>query len=183
CLGFGSMADDEPDDLRRIVLETLARLRMRAVVVRGSGSALSGFAGETHVFETGFADYQWLFPRLAAVGPHGGGRPRAVPPGVGTASYALGAGIPHVVVPYCLDHAFWASRLEAIGVAPRPIGRHRLTPDRLCGAIRRVLDDDRYRRAADALAPAIREERGLDKAVALVKAHFGIAGPSAAPET
>jgi sterol 3beta-glucosyltransferase len=164
-LGFGSMADDDPAALRRIVLDALASLQMRAVVVSGSGGALFGFDGEPSVHETRFADYRWLFQRVAAVVHQGG---------VGTASYALSAGTPHVIVPYCLDHAFWASRLEAIGVAPPPIGRHRLTPARLRGTIRRVLEDHRYREAASALAPAIREERGLDDAVALVKAHFGI---------
>jgi UDP:flavonoid glycosyltransferase YjiC (YdhE family) len=167
CVGFGSMADNDPDELRAIVLDTLDRLRMRAVIVSGSGGALVGFEADPRVYEARFADYGWLFPRVAAVVHQGG---------VGTASYCLRAGTPHVAVPYCLDHAFWASRLHALGVAPPAIGRHRLTAGRLASAVRRVLDDPRYRAAARALAPRIEAEDGLGTAVALAKAHFGVPG-------
>ena len=62
CLGFGSMADDNPQELKRIVVNALDRLNLRAVVVAGSGGALFGFDGHDNILEVPFADYDWLFP-------------------------------------------------------------------------------------------------------------------------
>lgn len=165
CIGFGSMPEDDPEQLRAIVLDTLDRLQMRAVVVTGSGGALGGFGARDAIHEVPFADYNWLFPRVQAVVHQGG---------VGTASYCLTAGVPQVAVPYCLDHAFWTSRLRRIGVTPGGITRHRLTARALTAAIRVAVEDPQYRRAAQAVAPMVRAEDGLGRAMELVGEHFGI---------
>jgi O-mycaminosyltylonolide 6-deoxyallosyltransferase len=162
--GFGSMADDEPGRLQAIVQETVKRLQARAVIVGGSGAALAGWAAD-HICHVPFVDYDWLFPRVGAVIHQGG---------VGTAAYALRAGVPQVTVPYCLDHAFWASRLQRAGVAPAGITRHRLTARRLTAAIRAVLRGDRYQERAHAVAGQVRSERGLEVAEDHFNRHFGI---------
>jgi sterol 3beta-glucosyltransferase len=165
CIGFGSMPEDHPEQLRAIIRETMDRLQMRAVVVTGSGGALAGFGANDAIHEVAFADYNWLFPRVQAVVHQGG---------VGTASYALLAGVPQVAVPYCLDHAFWTSRLRRIGVAPGGISRHRLTARALAASIRSAIDEPSYRQAAQAVAPTVRAENGLDRALELAGEHFGI---------
>ena len=165
CIGFGSMPEDQPEQLRAIVLDTLEQLQTRAVVVSGSGGALGGFGASDRIHEVPFADYNWLFPRAAAVVHQGG---------VGTASYCLTAGVPQVAVPYCLDHAFWTSRLRHLGVTPGGIPRHRLNANALAASIRLATQDPRYRQAAQAVAPKVRAEDGLGCAIALVGEHFGI---------
>jgi hypothetical protein len=50
-LGFGSMADANPEELRAVVLDTLIRLKTRAVVVGGSGGALHGFGNAENICE------------------------------------------------------------------------------------------------------------------------------------
>jgi len=164
CLGFGSMMDDNPEELRAIVLDVLNRLRLRAVVVGGSGSALLGFDGLAHVCEVPFVSYNWLFPRVSAVVHQGG---------AGTASFCLTAGVPQVVVKYCLDHTFWAWRLNELGVAPPGLVRHKLNASALAAAIRRAVEDPRYRSRAAALAPLICAEDGLANATRILQAHFG----------
>ena len=163
CLGFGSMMDDNPEELRAIVLEALTRLDLRAVIVAGSGSALLGFGNHPNVCEVAFADYEWLFPRVRAVVHQGG---------AGTASYCLTAGVPQVIVRYCLDHNHWAWRMRELGVAPQSLVRHRLTAAALAGTIRRALEDQSYRRRAAALAPLIRAEDGAGTAVRIIQEHF-----------
>ena len=165
CIGFGSMPEDHPEQLRAIVRDTLERLQMRAVVVTGSGGALGGFDPSDEILEVPFADYNWLFPRVKAVVHQGG---------VGTASYCLTAGVPQVAVPYCLDHAFWTSRLRGLGVTPGGIPRHRLTARGLAALVRRATEDPRYRQAAQAVAPKVRAEDGLGRALELMGKHFGI---------
>ena len=174
CIGFGSMPEDHPEQLRAVILETLDRLKVRAVVVTGSGGALCGFGATNDVYETPYADYNWLFPRVQAVVHQGG---------VGTASYCLTAGVPQVAVPYCLDHAFWTSRLRRIGVAPGGIPRQRLTASDLAKLTRRAIFDPQYRRAAQTVAPAVRSEDGLGCALRLLGEHFGISTTARAVET
>jgi UDP:flavonoid glycosyltransferase YjiC (YdhE family) len=166
CLGFGSMMDDNPGELRSIVLDALNRLRTRAVIVGGSGSALLGFENASEVCEVPFISYDWLFPRVSAVVHQGG---------AGTASFCLTAGVPQVVVKYCLDHTFWAARLTALGVAPPGLVRHKLTAAALAEAIRNAVDNPAYRRQAVLLAPRVAAEDGLASALALLQAHFGAA--------
>jgi UDP:flavonoid glycosyltransferase YjiC (YdhE family) len=163
CLGFGSMADDNPDELRAIVLDALARLNRRAVIVGGSGGALLGFGARDHVCEAPFVDYDWLFHRVSAVVHQGG---------AGTAAYCFAAGLPQVIVPYCLDHTFWAWRLRQVGVAPPAIRRHKMTAAALAETIRQATDNPSFRTRAALLAPAIAAEDGLERAVRIVSDHF-----------
>ena len=164
CLGFGSMADEHPRQLRAIVLDTLARLNARAVVVGGSGGALTGLGNGDHVCEAPFVDYDWLFRHVSVVVHQGG---------AGTAASCLTAGVPQVIVPYCLDHHFWAWRMREIGVAPPSITRHRLTAAGLSNTIRRTLEEPAFHRRAAELAPEIAAEDGLAVAIAILDDHFG----------
>ncbi len=164
AIGFGSMPEDRPDQLRAIIVEALEELDMRAVIIGGSGGAAAGFAGSDRTLEVAFADYEWLFARASAVVHQGG---------VGTACFALRAGVPQVVVPYCLDHAFWAAQLRALGVAPPPIGRHRLTSHAVVKAVRAVLAQEGYAAAAQHARDAIRKELpGVQVGARLAIAHF-----------
>jgi UDP:flavonoid glycosyltransferase YjiC (YdhE family) len=169
CLGFGSMADDDPERLRAIVLDAIGRLGVRAVIVGGSGSALAGFGDQPNVCEAPFVDYDWLFRRVSVVVHQGG---------AGTAAYCFAAGIPQAVVPYCLDHAFWSGRLHEMGVAPAPVKRSRLTTERLAAMIQQAIGDPKYRQRAATLAPHIAAEDGLGRAVRLVIDHFDAATAS-----
>jgi sterol 3beta-glucosyltransferase len=162
CLGFGSMMDDHPDQLRAVVLEAINRLGLRAVIVGGSGGALIGF-NHRNVCEVPFASYGWLFPRMRAVVHQGG---------AGTASFCLTAGVPQIIVRYCLDQNFWAWRMNALGVAPPSLLRQTLTANDLAAAIRRVMSDGRFKINAERLAPLIRQEDGLDIAVRIMTDHF-----------
>ena len=164
CLGFGSMADNDPDKLRALVLEAIARLKTRAIIVGGSGGALLGFAQSNSVCEASFVDYDWLFRRVSVVVHQGG---------AGTAAFCLAAGVPQVIVPYCLDHTFWASRLQKLGVTPPSVTRNRLTAGRLAKMIRTATENPAYRSAAEALAPRIAAEDGLDRATRILQTHVG----------
>jgi UDP:flavonoid glycosyltransferase YjiC (YdhE family) len=159
------MADDNPSELRAVVLDALARLKARAVVVGGSGGALLGFDNADNVCETSFIDYEWLFRKVSVVVHQGG---------AGTAAFCFTSGVPQVIVPYCLDHRFWEWRMRQLGVAPRGVKRHRLTASALAGAIRRAVEDPAYRLRAAELAPTITAEDGLARAAQILHDHFGL---------
>jgi sterol 3beta-glucosyltransferase len=170
ALGFSSMGDNDPRELHAIVREALSRLDLRAVLIGGSGGALSGFVGDDRIRSIGFVDYDWLFPRVAAVVHQGG---------AGTLSFCLTAGTPQVCVSYALDHRFWSWRMQQLGVAPAPILRSRLTARKLAAMIDDAVHGVDYRRRAEELAPRIRSEDGLGRALELIHRHLGVKPPAA----
>jgi sterol 3beta-glucosyltransferase len=145
----------------RLVMEAVALAGVRAVVYEG------WFGAETSIPETifraGEVPHAWLFPRVAAVVHHGG---------AGSTGAALRAGVPAVVVPEVWDQPFFAARLRRLGVAPPPLPRTALTPERLARAIRGALDTPGMGERAAALGEAIRQEDGAGTAVRLVESFM-----------
>jgi UDP:flavonoid glycosyltransferase YjiC (YdhE family) len=66
-----------------------------------------------------------------------------------------------VPVPVQFDAAFWASRLAAVGVAPRPVPFRRLTSAALAAALEEVTGEPLYARRARTLSERIRSEDGV----------------------
>ncbi len=162
-VGFGSMTGRDPRGMTELVAAAVARSGVRAVL-------LSGWAGlgEMDLPESIYclkrAPHEWLFPRVAAVVHHGG---------AGTTAAGLRAGAPTVVVPYFADQPFWGRRVQALGVGPEPVPRHKLTADKLARAIREAVTDDGMHRRAEGLAAKIGEEDGVGTAVGLINGWMG----------
>ena len=85
--------------------------------------------------------------------------------GAGTTGAALRAGVPTVVVPFGADQPFWASRAAALGVAPPPIPRRKLTAALLAEAIGSCLASQQMQDRARALGEDLRAEDGVGTAV------------------
>ncbi len=150
-IGFGSMATGQGERLAGAVLTAVRRAGVRAVVQ-------AGWAGlQVHADDVLTVDevpHDWLFPRVAAVVHHAG---------AGTAAAGLRAGVPAVVVPVLADQPFWAARLHALGVAPRPVPLPALTADRLAAALRTVTTDARLRDRAVEVSARITAEDGAGR--------------------
>jgi len=71
---------------------------------------------------------------------------------------ALALGVPMVCIPLIGDQPDNAARVVARGAGIR-LGRD-ASPERICGAIRRVLDEPRYRAGARRLAAVLATEDG-----------------------
>ena len=109
--------------------------------------------------------HDWLFPRCAAVVHHGG---------AGTTAAGLRAGVPSITVPFFADQPFWAQRVRALGVGPRPIPRRALTTERLAAAIRLSVGTARLHARAHVLGVLIRAEDGVGSASNLIERHVGM---------
>jgi sterol 3beta-glucosyltransferase len=124
---------------------TAARRAGLRVIVQAPGAG--DLDGDTGVLRTGAVPHDWLLPQAAAVVHHAG---------AGTAAAGLRAGIPAVTVPAHTDQPFWAARLTALGVAPAPVPRSRLTAGRLAAALTAAVATpacrDRSQRVAGQLA-------------------------------
>jgi UDP:flavonoid glycosyltransferase YjiC (YdhE family) len=154
-IGFGSMANTDPEAVTELVLGAVRDAGVRAVLLSGWG----GLRAESAADDVYFADavpHDWLFPRMQAVVHHGG---------AGTTGAALRAGVPAIVVPFTMDQPFWAGRVAALGVGTVPIPRQRLTRARLAAAIRVAIADSTMRQRASAYGELVRAEDGVANAV------------------
>jgi UDP:flavonoid glycosyltransferase YjiC (YdhE family) len=167
CVGFGSMSVGMARQTTRLVHVALARTGQRAVLLTGWGG-LGDVPQTDRVFVTESAPHDWLFPRAAAVIHHGG---------AGTTAAGLRAGVPSIAVPFSADQFCWGQRVFRLGVGPRPIPRHRLSVGRLVEALRAALGDKHLRRNAALLGRRIRAERGVDRAVELLRRYAPVCEP------
>ncbi|WP_086824104.1 glycosyltransferase [Allokutzneria sp. NRRL B-24872] len=148
-VGFGSTAHGSTAASADLVLSALRSAGVRGVV-QADWSDL-GSVGDD-VITVGDVPFDWLFPQVSAVVCHAG---------VGTAAYALRAGVPVVGVPLINDQSLWATRLAALGVSPAPLPHKRLTSSALASAITAVLTEPSYRDSAERVAPLVRSEDGF----------------------
>lgn len=158
-IGFGSMIHSTPDDTADMVLSALARLGRRGVVSAGWGGMRVADLPQS-VFAIDFAPHEWLFARVAAVVHHGG---------AGTTAAGLRAGKPSVITPFFADQNFWGRRVHALGAGPKPVPVKRLSTETLAAAIDAALQSADMRRRAEDLGGRLREEKGVESAVAALE--------------
>ncbi|QTZ90155.1 glycosyltransferase [Streptomyces auratus] len=156
-VGFGSMALDEPERLGRLVGRALRLAGVRGVVQTAwAGLSVDG----DDVLTVGEVPHAQLFPRMAAVVHHAG---------AGTTAAGMRAGVPAVPVPMMLDQSFWASRLTALGVSPGRVPFRQLSAERLAAAIRKAVEEPRYRHRAQQLAALLDAEDGAGRVLTAVE--------------
>ncbi|KAL6328723.1 hypothetical protein AAG906_003409 [Vitis piasezkii] len=128
------------------------------------------FGGRLFCF-SGTISYNWLFPRCSAAIHHGGS---------GSTAAALKAGIPQVLCPFMLDQFYWAERMFWLGVAPEPLKRNHLFPDKNDGTsireaavvLSRAIDyalSPKVKARASEIAERISLEDGVSEAVKILK--------------
>lgn len=155
-VGFGSLAEVRPG-LAEMAAEALTRAGLRGLLAAGAGAPPGGMSDT--VLAIGAVPHDWLFQRVAAVVHHGG---------AGTTAAALRAGRPSVAVPFLHDHAFFARRLHADGLAPPPVPAARATAAALRAAIERATTDRAMAARAARLGAGIAAEHGVSRAVELI---------------
>jgi UDP:flavonoid glycosyltransferase YjiC (YdhE family) len=148
-VGLGSATVPDPEGLSAAVTGALRAAGLRGVIQRG-WSGLRAEGDDMLVIDE--VPHRLLFPRTAAVVHHAG---------AGTTAAGLRAGVPAVPVPIQFDAAFWARRLTALGVAPRPVPLRALTAAGLAAAVRQAVGEPSYAGRATALAARVAAEDGV----------------------
>jgi sterol 3beta-glucosyltransferase len=158
-IGFGSMGSRNPEETANLVLQAVERTGQRAILLSGWG----GLRAETmpdSVYLIDSIPHDWLFPQMAAIVHHGG---------AGTTAAGLRAGVPTVIIPFFGDQGFWGRRVAELGVGTAPIPRKQLTVEHLAQAIQTAVSDPAMRQSAANLGAKIRDENGIDNAVAIIQ--------------
>jgi sterol 3beta-glucosyltransferase len=159
CVSFGSMVNKNAGEIDKIICESLKRTNNRGIILSGWGSAKRESTSDLLYLE--YASHDWLLPKCKMLIHHGG---------AGTTSAALRAGIPQVVVPFMADQPFWGSRVNVIGVAPKPIRVNQLSVEKMVSAMAEAESKDILERA-QVTGQAIRSEDGVMNAVMLIESY------------
>lgn len=157
-VGFGSMAQEQPERLAAVVTEALDRANQRGILASGWGWSKQLRLPDT-ILQVDDIPHQWLFPRMASLVHHGG---------AGTTGAALLSGVPSIVVPFGGDQHHWGRILVEAGVSPRVLALGDLTAESLAHAISLTINDRDLRKRATSLGEAIRKEDGISRAVEIV---------------
>ncbi|MDO5145362.1 MAG: glycosyltransferase [bacterium] len=160
-IGFGSMVSGDMGETLRIVLDAVRESGVRAVLARGWGGA--EIPKQSNVCMADFVPHDWLFPRVSAVVHHGG---------AGTTAAGLLAQRPTLVIPFGGDQPFWASRVRALGLGPKPIPRDKLSVSKLADALAELTATGSYRVAAQELGARLRLENGAQTAADIVESEL-----------
>lgn len=107
-----------------------------------------------HVRHVDFLPFRWLLPRVAALVHHGG---------IGSASQALAAGIPQVIMPLGFDQFDNLARVERLGVGTGLVPR-RFRGPALAERLGRLLGDGAIAASCAALAGKIAADEGIGRA-------------------
>lgn len=159
CISFGSMVHKDAEKIDEIIRKSLKRTNNRGVMLSGWGSAKRESTSDLLYLES--APHDWLLLKCKMLIHHGG---------AGTISAALRAGIPQVVVPFMADQPFWGSRVNAVGVAPKPVRVNQLSVEKMAIAIAKAESKNILKRA-QLTGQAIRSEDGVINAVKLIESY------------
>jgi vancomycin aglycone glucosyltransferase len=137
----------------------------RGVLIAGRQSSLGQDIAESDdVLTTGELPYEAVLPRVAVAVHHGD---------AGTTTAVARAGVPQVVLPHVLDQYYWASRVERLGLGPRPLPVDLVTADVLTERLDRALNDRAIRGRARACGPVIASRNGVPAAVEYLEELVG----------
>lgn len=159
-IGFGSMANREPEATADLVLHALEQTGQRAILSSGWSGMHKGDLPDS-VYMLDSIPHTWLFPHTAAVVHHGG---------AGTTAAGFRAGVPSIIIPFFADQPFWGRRAQALGVGTAPIPRKQLTAEKLAHAIQQAISDQPMRERAAQLGAKVRADDGAENAAKLISA-------------
>jgi UDP:flavonoid glycosyltransferase YjiC (YdhE family) len=147
-IGFGSSGAHIDAQLLGQLQTVLNRVGVRAIL----GGVDPNFPLSDRCYVANSIHHDWLFSQLKTIVHHGG---------AGTTATALKAGVPQIVLPVGVDHAFWGQRIAALGVGPEPIAMRNFAIEPLVSALQECLDKRSFTTRAHQMASVVRNEQGV----------------------
>lgn len=148
-IGFGSMINNDPGRITKIILDSLEELNLRAILSVGWGG-LSDIDLPGNILKVDDVSNELLFPLARGIIHHGG---------AGTTGSALRYGLPSVIIPFFLDQGFWSQRVSALGAGITPSFSKNLTKQGFISSVRQLISDIKLRENAIRISKYIQSER------------------------
>ncbi|GEM_PF-2634773 len=143
---FGSAASLHAMDLYQQAAKVCQSLSLRCLLV---GPELEKLSAAPYVLTRDYLPYPAIFHRCSLLIHHGG---------INTVGYALKAGRPQIILPFCHDQFDNAVRCVRLGVA-LSLDRYRLSELTLTKAVARVLKDKSFAEKASHSSQIINQEK------------------------
>lgn len=161
-VALGAMAFESREEKNKldILIHAFEQTGMRAVI-QGFDETLKNYELPETVMRVGSVPHSWLFRRGYCVIHHGG---------FGTSASAMLAGKPSIVIPHVLDQFLWANKVYELNAGMKPIKANELNEKALITTIESLKANyDQIANEARTLSRKMKEENGLETAVALIR--------------
>ena len=159
---FGSLQQAVPEWSMDLFIKASQLAGCRAII-QTSSEKYPVNSQQDKIFFIGRHPHQPLFKHCAAIVHHGG---------AGTTHSASLCGRPSIVIPFMDEQLFWASTLEQLGLAPKPLPAKKANEKQLASRISTVLSDDSFQTNAKKIGSIISANQGVKNAVELIQAVF-----------
>lgn len=167
---LGSLTGTMPSPFASIAAEACRRLSCRGLIIIGHTQSIPSDLPDT-VLARPWVSYHHVMHRSLAIVHHAG---------VGTTAQTLRAGRPAIAIPFAHDQFDNARRARLLG-ASRTLDRKKLTADTLTDALRSLLADPDYERAAQSVGKQIRTEHATRRAIEIIESVVTSTTPDALP--
>ncbi len=154
--GFGSMVSRRGTELATHLIEAARAVGRGILIGRGWASLGSHVDRAEDVLTAGELPHAAVLPHVDVAVHHGG---------AGTTTAAARAGVAQVVLPHLFDQYYWASRVDRLGLGPRPMPVDLVNADILAGQLDRALNDREMRDRAKEFGRMIASRNGVPDAV------------------
>lgn len=147
---FGSMTNPEPEEKTGVIVETLERNGIPAIINIASGGLV-----KPDRFDSGLLHfvpqipYGWILPKIYGVVHHGGS---------GTTHLALKHGCATMIIPHIIDQFVWDRIVYSTGAGPKGIGIDKITTRNLEPKLLELVNNDPFKKKAEQVASQMKEE-------------------------
>ena len=147
---FGSMINMDPPAKTRILLDTLSKNNIPAIINTASGGLVKPIDYNPELFHfVSRIPYDWVFPKIYGVIHHGGS---------GTTHMAIKNGCPSLIIPHIIDQYLWNKIIHRKGLGPLGIDVSKITQDKLESKILDLFQNESYKVQANKLANNMKQE-------------------------
>ncbi|MEE9424880.1 MAG: glycosyltransferase [Methylococcales bacterium] len=161
---FGSLQQAVPEWSMQLFIKATQLAGCRAII-QTSSARYPNNSQQKNIFFIGRHPHQSLFKHCAAIVHHGG---------AGTTHSASLCGRPSIVIPFMDEQLFWASTLERLGLASKPIPAQNATATLLASRINTILSSNSYQNNAHSMGAIISARKGVSNAVELIETTFNV---------
>jgi sterol 3beta-glucosyltransferase len=156
---FGSAVNTDPNEKTRIILESLNKNDIPAIISTGWGGIEEVDDPPEHVLFVKEMPYDWIFSRVYAVIHHGG---------AGTTHSALKYGCASLIIPHNGDMFFWDKTVSEQGAGPSGIPIKDFSLEAFEPKLLDLMTNDQYKQRAELIAEQMKTESDEEKLYELI---------------
>lgn len=150
-LTFGSMVNQNPENTSRLLLETLDKLKIPAIVNIASGGIikLNEFADNKLFHFVPSIPYEWIFKNVYGVIHHGGS---------GTTHLGLKNGCVTLIIPHIIDQFGWNTMVKDLGAGPKGPSIGKLSKNKIEPLLLDLVSNKSYKLKAEKISVRMNSE-------------------------